>query len=123
MEARLSTRSETQSPQSTTVSYERLCDEFVARGDARVSHKRGFGASALTIEGRIFAMQPRDRLVVKLPKARVDELVAGGYGRRFDAGKGRPMKEWLAIDPSHQDHWRPLALEALSFVGGASRRG
>lgn len=96
--------------------YARLCASFFSREDVRPSEKRGFGASALTVEGRIFAMLSRDRLVVKLPKARVDELVAAGYGERFDANKGRPMKEWLAIDPAHEGDWDELASEALNFV-------
>src|SRR5215831_10655817 len=46
--------------------------------------QRGFGASALKVKGKIFAMLTDDQLVVKLPKARVDALVAAGAGIRFD---------------------------------------
>jgi hypothetical protein len=59
----------------------------------------GFGSSALRFHNKIFAMLANGRLVVKLPRARVDELVAAGEGIRFDAGKGTPMKEWLSVDP------------------------
>ena len=96
--------------------YAWLSASFFRREDVRPSEKRGFGASALTVEGRIFAMLPHDRLVVKLPTARVDKLVAAGRGERFDANKGRPMKQWLAIDPAHQADWHDLASEALTFV-------
>jgi TfoX/Sxy family transcriptional regulator of competence genes len=82
---------------------------------------RGFGADALRVDGSIFAMASRDRLVVKLPRARVAELIAQGAGEPFDAGKGRPMKEWLAVTAAGDDAWRELAEEALAFVG--SRRG
>ena len=61
-------------------------------------------------------MLAHDRLVVKLPAARVDELVAAGDGVRFDANKGVPMKEWLSLDPASQLSWRQLAQEALVFV-------
>jgi hypothetical protein len=77
---------------------------------------RGFGSSALRIQNKIFAMLVRGRLVVKLPKARVDALVTGGDGTRFDANKGTPMKEWLALDPSSRLDWSTLANEALDFV-------
>ena len=77
---------------------------------------RGFGSSALRIRGRIFAMLAHDRLVVKLPAARVDELVAAGDGVRFDGNKGVPMKEWFSVDPDGQLSWRQLAHEALVFV-------
>lgn len=75
-----------------------------------------FGSSGLRIHGRIFAMLARGKLVVKLPKPRVDALVASGDGERFDAGKGRPMKEWLSLDPSSEQEWLALAREALAFV-------
>ena len=56
--------------------------------------------------------------VVKLPKGRVDALVASGAGERFDANRGRPMKEWLEVrseSPSsgsssrarHSSSWGP----------------
>lgn len=96
--------------------YRDLCASFFSRGDVAPSEKKGFGASALTVEGRIFAMLTRDRLVVKLPKGRVDALVATGWGVRFDANRGRPMKEWLSVDPHHEDDWTTLAEEALTFV-------
>ncbi|MGH3471932.1 MAG: hypothetical protein ACRDPG_07790 [Nocardioidaceae bacterium] len=61
-------------------------------------------------------MLVRGRLVVKLPKARVDALVAAGDGVRFDANKGTPMKEWLSIDPDATLDWLPLAREAMQHV-------
>ena len=81
---------------------------------------RGFGSSALRAGGRIFAMLAHDRLVVKLPAARVDELVAAGLGVRFDGNKGVPMKEWFSLDPDAQLSWRQLAEEALVFVAPKS---
>ena len=77
---------------------------------------RGFGSHALRVHDKIFAMLVRDRLVLKLPRTRVDVLVAAGEGARFDANKGRPMKEWLALDPDATVPWAPLAREALTFV-------
>ena len=47
----------------------------------------------------------RGQLVVKLPRPRVDELVAGGHGERFDANKGTPMKEWFSLDPGSALPW------------------
>jgi len=35
--------------------------------------------------------------VIKLPRQRVDQLVASGEAVHYDAGKGRPMKDWLAL--------------------------
>jgi hypothetical protein len=81
----------------------------------------GFGSSALRIQNKIFAMLVRDRLVVKLPRARVDLLVAAGEGVRFDANKGTPMKEWFSLDPASEQAWPQLARESMDFVGGRPR--
>jgi hypothetical protein len=79
---------------------------------------RGFGASALKVHNKIFAMiSSRGEFVVKLPRNRVEALVAAGVGERFDGGRGRPMKEWLAIRESAQREWLALAKEALFYTG------
>jgi hypothetical protein len=79
-----------------------------------------FGSSALKINNKIFAMLSNDRLVVKLPRDRVEALIAAGDGAPFDAGKGKPMKEWLAIDPERHSRWEALSREALDFVRARS---
>lgn len=61
-------------------------------------------------------MSSRQEFVVKLPRARVDELIAAGEGKRFDPGHGRLMKEWLAVDPASRKLWLALAREAMEFV-------
>jgi len=58
-----------------------------------------------------------DEFVVKLPRARVQELEASGVGKKFDPGHGRLMKEWLALNAEATRHWAGLAREALRFVG------
>jgi hypothetical protein len=58
--------------------------------------------------------------VLKLPKERVAELVATGDGAPFDAGKGRPMKEWAVIDLHASKRWLALATEAMTFVAARS---
>lgn len=85
------------------------------------SEKKGFGASALQVNNKIFAMlSSKGEFVVKLPRARVDELIAAKKGKRFDPGHGRLMKEWLVVAAAAKDDWQALAKEALKFV--ASRR-
>jgi len=83
--------------------------------------KKGFGSSALQVGGKIFAMiNSKGNFVVKLPRQRVEALVASGAGERFDPGHGRVMKEWLALEPTTQEQWLSLAREAMDFV--ASKR-
>jgi hypothetical protein len=76
-----------------------------------------FGSNALKVGDKIFVMLVRDSLVLKLPRKRVDELVASGDGTRFDPRGGRPMTEWLVLDPASRQGWLPLAAEAMQYVG------
>jgi hypothetical protein len=86
-------------------------------GITHITEGKGFGSSGqLKVRGRIFAMLVRGELVLKLPRARVDELVEAGAGTRFDAGKGKPMREWFVLSASETRRWLPLAKEALIFV-------
>ena len=79
---------------------------------------RWFGSRALKVHDKIFAMiSSSGHFVVKLPKARVDELVAKSAGERFDASQNRPMKEWLDVHSESAEEWLQLAREALEFVG------
>ena len=62
-------------------------------------------------------MLVKGKLVVKLPKPRVDALVASGDGERFDPRHdGRLMKEWLSVESTSEEEWLPLAREAMEFV-------
>ena len=86
--------------------------------DVTRESRQGFGSGALKVNGKIFAMMtPHAQFVVKIPKARVDELVNQGVGERFEPGPGRIMKEWLALD-GHPERWTDLAKEAYQFVKG-----
>lgn len=98
--------------------FEDLVDAFVGlRGvEPPDPTGRGFGAAALKVDGRIFAMCPRENLVLKLPAARVKELIAENLGGPFDAGKGKPMREWLTVTADDPATWRRLAQEAYEFV-------
>ncbi|MDB5074162.1 MAG: TfoX/Sxy family protein [Chloroflexi bacterium] len=96
------------------------------RGDADIiqssdlPRSKRFGSSELRMNNKIFAILVKGRLVVKLPRQRVDALIASGDGERFDPGHGRLMKEWLTVAPTSELEWLPLAREAMEFV--ASKR-
>jgi hypothetical protein len=85
------------------------------RRDPDVTSGKMMSAFGLKVRGKIFAMFPRGQFVAKLPKARVDALVAAGQGDYFDPGHGRKMKEWIALD-GHDAAWLGLAREAYRFV-------
>jgi TfoX/Sxy family transcriptional regulator of competence genes len=82
-----------------------------------VSIGKMFGSTGLQANGKIFAMLVKGKLVVKLPKTRVDELVAMGHGSPFDPGHGRLMKEWVSVEVTGDEtEWTTLVELAKVFV-------
>jgi hypothetical protein len=88
--------------------------------DARVTEAKMFGMLTLKVGGKAFASLVGQALVVKIGVPRVQELLKAQAGRLFDpSGRGRPMKEWIAIDEpaTHaKKKWLALAEEAKAFV-------
>lgn len=106
-------------------------ERFAAIGDALggqpdvtrssdLPKSKRFGTSEeLRVKNKIFAILTKGRLVVKLPKTRVNALIAADAGERFDPGHGRLMKEWVAVAPDAD--WLALAREAMEYVGSVER--
>jgi hypothetical protein len=78
-----------------------LVDDLVGGDIPAPSGGSGFGRGALRCNGKIFAMLARGRLVVKLPAARVDELVAP-RPRVGDAGDAAPGAPASRPEPAPQ---------------------
>lgn len=75
----------------------------------------GFGSNpGVNVGGKIAAMLVGGRLVVKLPAARCQELIASG-AEPLSMGR-RTMREWVTLGPERAPEWLPLAREALAFV-------
>jgi len=101
--------------------FETLAAGLVGRdGVTQGASRRGFGSGALAVDGRIFALLKDGRLVLKLPAGRVAGLIERGHGRAFDAGKGRPIREWIVLEGRADRRWLALANEARAFVRRAS---
>jgi hypothetical protein len=115
-------KSRTGKPRKAPMSAGELDPKFAVvveafKGERRVAYGgKGFGSTALKLDGKIFALlSSKGRFVVKLPRERVDELVGRGQGQYFDPGKGRLMKEWLAVG-GQSISWLELAREAYAFA-------
>jgi TfoX/Sxy family transcriptional regulator of competence genes len=90
---------------STAVVHQLLADPAVVEGQM-------MGMPALKVGGKMFGGLFQGELIVKLGRARVDELVAAGRARPFDpSGRGRAMKDWAQF-PEPADDWLRLAQEA-----------
>jgi TfoX/Sxy family transcriptional regulator of competence genes len=87
-------------------------------GDASITQKKMFGTTALCVGGKVFMFPWRDRLVVKIPAAQVDGLIAAGQAERFDPGHGRTGATWAAVFASASERWPDLARQARAFVQG-----
>jgi hypothetical protein len=95
----------------------RLAETLYA--DPAVTRSTMMGYPCLRAGGKFFACVDRrsGNLVVKVPAARVNELIADGLGLPFTPN-GRVFREWVAI-PIPDDHeWSALLHEAKAFAGG-----
>lgn len=86
-------------------------------GDERIEEGTIMSSGCLRVSGEFLAM-PHHKgagLVVKLPRQRVDELIAAGEGSSF-APAGKIFKEWLLVDTLDEASWRGLLAEGIAFV-------
>lgn len=103
----------------TTTPGEELFWDVVAplleRPDVTRSTMMGF--PCLRVRGEYFASthHAAGELIVKLPEARVDELIAAGRAEPFGPG-GRRFREWAAVGDLDEEVWTALLAEALEFV-------
>jgi TfoX/Sxy family transcriptional regulator of competence genes len=92
--------------------FQAVVDAFA--GDGEVSAGRMFASYGLKVNSKFFAFEKDGAMVVKLPKARVAELIASGSATPFLRGD-TPMAEWTTV-PAETTNWVALAREAHAFV-------
>jgi TfoX/Sxy family transcriptional regulator of competence genes len=98
--------------------FDSVASRLAAANDG-LETARMFGSTGLRTESGKFAGFARDdELVVKLQADRVSELLESGEGSVFDAGRGRPMKEWVVLHPADEAAVERYLLEARAFVAG-----
>ena len=92
-----------------------LAEPYLARPD--VDWGRMFSAVGLRVRGKTFALVNHvGQLMVKIPEARADELVAAGTLRRI-VMRGREMREWVELDYDAGDAaWADLLEEAHAYL-------
>jgi hypothetical protein len=105
--------------------FAKVVEAFSHDRDVTIGGGKGFGSSALKVNGTIFAMMSsKNEFVVKLSRDRVDALVASGTGKGFEPRPGKFMKEWIVLPVDGVD-WIALAKEARVrhyTAGGETRK-
>jgi hypothetical protein len=72
----------------------------------------------LKTSGAFYAVATGSDLVVKLPAARVVELIEAGAGRPCVPRAGRPMRQWVRLTPADAELCLACLAEAREFVTG-----
>src|SRR4051812_38001722 len=93
--------------------FERVSARLLAEGG--VEQGRMLQAAGLKAGGRFFAFTSKGELVVKLPAARVTELIASGVGEPCNPRGGRPMREWVRLRPADEPACAGYVAEARGF--------
>jgi hypothetical protein len=83
-----------------------------------ISRSTVFGMPALKVARKVFAAYAEGILVVKLPRERLEALVASGSGIPF-VRHGKTMRGWVAVAWETHETWHRLAEEAMVFVSGS----
>jgi TfoX/Sxy family transcriptional regulator of competence genes len=73
-----------------------------------------FGSKGLRTGTKYFAIWWHSQLVVKLPVARIEDVVGAGQAVPFEPMEGRPMRGWIVVEPAAD--WGALVSEAQAFV-------
>ena len=86
--------------------------------DTAVTRSTMMGLPCLRLNGAFFAsLDPKTGdLIIKLPAARVGELIQARNGVVF-APSNRVFREWIAIPKHEPAVWAALLQEAKAFVG------
>ena len=82
---------------------------------------RMLNAPGLKAGGKVYAFAGGDGdVIVKLPAARVTELVGSGEGQPCSPRPGRPMREWVVVPAADLGRCLAYVLEARGFVSGSA---
>jgi len=95
-----------------------------ARAHPDVAAGTMMGLPCLRVSGAFFAAcdHRSGDLIVKLPRHRVQQLVAAGTGKPF-APAGRTFREWVVIADLEPARWAKLIDEARAFAQRRQRAG
>jgi hypothetical protein len=95
--------------------YEKLVTQFSSSDS--VTAGQMFGKACLKINGKAFVAQHLEAVIFKLSGTDHDQAMALPGAVLWDpSGKGRPMKEWVALPATASQHFDAFANAALEYV-------
>lgn len=85
--------------------------------DPRVEEGTIMGGRCVRVAGEFLGLvdYKGSGLVVKLPRARVQQLIDDGVGRPFAPAK-KVFAEWVSVPERDRRRWRALIRESRDFV-------
>jgi len=95
--------------------YDAVASDITATTPATTGQM--FGMPCLKHDGKMFAGYYEGSMVFKLDNPRHDEALHLPGAKLFDpSGRGRPMKEWVAVPAEYSALWPELGREALRYL-------
>jgi hypothetical protein len=104
-------------PEDPTAFFWKAADQTLGADGVETGTMMGF--PCLRVNGAFFAScdHRSGDLIVKLPDARVQQLIEGGVGKPF-APAGRVFRQWVLVVERDVEAWLALIAEARRFVEG-----
>lgn len=99
-----------------TAMFWELIDELQLE-DPRVEEGTIMGGRCARVSGEFLGLVAfkGSGLVIKLPEARVQQLIDEGIGQPF-APAGKVFREWVSIPQRDRGLWHALLREGITFV-------
>ncbi len=99
--------------------YEKLVADLSKTANVTVSQM--FGKACLTVQGKAFIAQHKEAVVFKLSSPHHSKAIdLAGSVLWNPSGKGRPMKEWVALPVDQAKTFKAFSIAALAYVSGDS---
>ncbi|WP_266168925.1 hypothetical protein [Dyella subtropica] len=99
------------------IEYEKLRDTLLLKKGVVVSQM--FGKPCLKIDGKAFVAQHKETVVFKLTGMAHGKAMEMTGALLWDpSGKGRPMKEWVALTVESKSQFQNLSVAAMAYVEG-----
>lgn len=95
--------------------YAKLISQFSVLSDTESGQM--FGKACIKANGKAFVAQHKEWVVFKLAGAHHAKALGLAEAVLWDpSGKGRPMKEWVAVPATAHQHFSQLARASYDYI-------